>query len=192
MAVANGITLTGDKELIRLMKELPATVLRKAVRPASSKAWTPANKAAKRLAKNVGENHALSKSIAKKQKTYINAGVVVQIVGPRSDFVDRKTGHRPAMTAHLTEFGVEPHVVRVKNARILSNINSPRETAEIEAFGSQVQHPGQAAQPVMRPAFDQTVGRATQIYAAEMAILVPKEAAKLALKLGTNRAAKGQ
>lgn len=45
------------------------------------------------------------KSIGRRVKTYRKSGTVSAIVGPRTGFKDEETGHDPAKTAHLVEFG---------------------------------------------------------------------------------------
>jgi len=45
-----------------------------------------------------------------------------------------------------TEYGAEPHLIRIRNKKVLYN----HETDEF--FGPEVHHPGNAAQPFMRPA----------------------------------------
>jgi len=51
--------------------------------------------------------------------------------------------------AEAIEYGVDPHVIKVKNKKVLAN----KKKGQI--FGKQVMHPGQEAQPFMRPALDQ-------------------------------------
>jgi hypothetical protein len=47
--------------------------------------------------------------------------------------------------AASVEMGAAPHIIRVKNARVLAN----RETGQV--FGPVVHHPGNKAQPFLRP-----------------------------------------
>ena len=51
--------------------------------------------------------------------------------------------------AEAIEFGTDPHVINIKNKKVLAN----KKKGQI--FGKQVQHPGTEAQPFMRPALDQ-------------------------------------
>lgn len=51
--------------------------------------------------------------------------------------------------AAAQEFGARPHVIKARRAKVLAN----SETGEV--FGRQVNHPGNAAQPYLRPALYQ-------------------------------------
>jgi len=51
--------------------------------------------------------------------------------------------------AEAIEYGVDPHVIKVKNKKVLANEKKGL------IFGKSVMHPGQEAQPFMRPALDQ-------------------------------------
>jgi hypothetical protein len=63
------------------------------------------------------------------------------MVGPRHGRVSVGTDHW-----HPTEYGSGPHLIRVRDAKVLAN----RETGEF--FGTVVHHPGTPEQPFMRPA----------------------------------------
>lgn len=78
---ASGMTITGDKALLRKFKKLGATVQRRVVRRPLTAALTPVNKAAKREAPK--DEKALSKSIGKRVKVY--KWGVFGAVGPRTD-----------------------------------------------------------------------------------------------------------
>jgi HK97 gp10 family phage protein len=58
------------------------------------------------------------------------------------------------------EFGTRPHVITVKNARVLSDGKT--------VFGTRVNHPGTQAQPFMRPAWDQNKGNSDRIMKSEL------------------------
>jgi len=51
--------------------------------------------------------------------------------------------------AEAIEFGTDPHVIKIKNKKVLAN----KKKGII--FGKQVMHPGTEAQPYFRPALDQ-------------------------------------
>lgn len=104
-----GISLTGDKELIRKLDRLGKKGYRRTVAKAASKAMTPVSKTAKRLAPR-GATGLLRKSIGKKSKWY--SGTLVVIIGPRKGFkrlITSKSGKarsvNPAKYAHLVELG---------------------------------------------------------------------------------------
>lgn len=104
-----GIQLLGDKELMKLFRQLGPRVQRRILRPAMNVAATPVVKAAKsKAAKRSG---LLKKSLGKKVKTYPDHGTVVAIVGPRTSVVGEVKGrkHWPAKIAHLVEKG---HIAR--------------------------------------------------------------------------------
>ena len=105
-----GISLTGDKELLRKLDRLGKRGYRSTVAKAASKAMTPVSKLAKRLARAGEGTGLLSKSIGKKSKWY--GGTRVVIIGPRKGFkraVTTKSGKsrfvNPAKYAHLVELG---------------------------------------------------------------------------------------
>lgn len=55
--------------------------------------------------------------------------------------------------ARFVEFGTKPHVIRVRNKRVLANVRTG------DVFGTVVNHPGTTAQPFLRPALDDLKGK---------------------------------
>ena len=111
------------------------------------------------------------KSIGRKTKTYSRTGTVLVLVGPRSkpsfrrqvtvrgrDGKPRTIMHDPVKTAHLVEFGTQPHQV------------------------GGVQHPGAEPKPFMRPGFDAKQAEAKAIFGrelfAEVKAIIAKRRAK--------------
>lgn len=103
---ASGVTLSGDKALLRKFKKLGGSVQRRVVRRPLTAALSPILKAAKREAPK--ETKALSKSIGKKVKVYKDS--VFGAVGPRTDeryTVTDEQGRKrvPSRYAHLVALG---------------------------------------------------------------------------------------
>lgn len=139
------MTFEGDKDLIRALDRLDDKAVRRVVRPAISKAMTPMLKDARRRAKEIGDNETISKSLGRRSKTYRGPGTTIQVIGPRKGFKDEETGHNPANTAHLSEFGTSPHITKPG-----------------------VRHPGTKPVPFMRPAFDSTRAQSLKITIVEV------------------------
>ena len=73
-------------------------------------------------------------------------GSITHTAGAESGRVGTNVDYAP----HV-EFGTRPHVIKVKNAKILSD--------GVSFFGKEVNHPGTAAQPFLRPAADKNRAR---------------------------------
>lgn len=167
-SVYTRFVLAGDKELIAKLNGLGGKVYRKVVAQASRKAFAPVVSSAKsNVVKDTG---LLKKSIGVKQKRYPRAGRIVTVVGPRTGFgknIMAKTirgevqvYRDPVRYAHLVEYGTQAHAV-VQGDYI----------GAAEAY-----HPGTAARPFMRPAFDGNENRAKSIMRSELAAGVVREA----------------
>lgn len=102
--MAQGLKLTGDKDLIKRLKRLGSTVARRVVRQSTTAALTPMVKAMRREApKDTG---TLKKSIGKVVRTYRRSGVVWGAVGPRKGFETANpdgSARIPTKYAHLVE-----------------------------------------------------------------------------------------
>lgn len=57
-------------------------------------------------------------------------------------------GSNKAFYAHMIEFGISPHLIKIKNKKLLSKLT--------KTFGTKVEHPGVKPKPFMRPAVDNT------------------------------------
>lgn len=102
------------------------------------------------------ETGSLKKSLGQKVKNYRRSKTVTSVVGARSKRYDTDKGRRnPAYYAHLVELGVSPHRTGKKGGM----------------------HPGFAAAPFMRPAWDAAAPRARQAVIDKMQQVFEKEAA---------------
>ncbi len=122
MSFSVSLKLDGDRELIRQLDRLPASVQRRVVRPAVRAALSPMNKAAKRKAPKV--EGLLKKAIGIRVRSYPRSGVIlgtVQVREGHGRLIDGKP-RNPRFYVHLVERGTEHS----------------------------------AAQPFLRPAFDET------------------------------------
>ena len=79
------------------------------------------------------------------------------------------------------EFGVAGHTIKPKNKKALGD----RQTGEF--FGGEVQHPGQPAQPFLRPALDNNINRILEEMRKKIAARLAKEAQKAAASAGVKR-----
>lgn len=183
-------TLIGDKELKRKLDTLPDKVYKRVVRVASRKSMQPVAKAMK--AKAPRETGLLKKSIGLKVKGYKRAGIVVTLVGPRTGFkteviVDTPNGPRkefrdPTKYAHLVEFGTAPHDVGKDRERYQYNyaLEKGKQKRKVKTKVKPYKHPGTAAQPFARPAFDENKGKIISVFRSEMASGVVEDARKKA------------
>ena len=78
-------------------------------------------------------------------------------------------GSKTAYYAHMVEFGTAQHFIKPKRARSLFFAGLAREV---------VDHPGAAAHPFMRPAFDEAQGKALESMRAYIARRLPLELAR--------------
>lgn len=78
-------------------------------------------------------------------------------------------GSKTAYYAHMVEFGTAKHFIKPKRARSLFFAGLAREV---------VDHPGAAAHPFMRPAFDEAQGKALESMRAYIARRLPLELAR--------------
>ncbi len=73
--------------------------------------------------------------------------------------VGGKLGKYSGAHAYIVEFGTAPHEIKVsEEKRTLAD--APRKIL----FGRTVHHPGTAAQPFMRPAYDENAGKVSEFY----------------------------
>lgn len=70
--------------------------------------------------------------------------------------------------AHFIEFGVRPHVITAKRARVLAD----KETGDL--FGRGAHHPGLRADPFIRPALDENAEAAALLFAEELDKMIIK------------------
>jgi HK97 gp10 family phage protein len=136
MANSSGIQFEGIEELGEVLAGLPGRFGDQVVDKILRKAAQPMLRRAKELSSNADVTGDTTKSIgiiANRKNNSIK-------LGPR-----RGNGFK-GYHAHLLEYGTAPHIIKAKAADGLL----------VWAGGAarEVQHPGIAAQPFMRPAFD--------------------------------------
>lgn len=119
--------LAGDK---KLSNKVVRGILNKAAKPIIAEAKS-------RVSKNNGD---LEKSIGSIPGRGLGKGEQVY-VGPR------RGGRFKGYAGHLVEYGTAPHIIKAKAAGGLLHLRG-------NVFVNEVQHPGAAARPFMRPAFD--------------------------------------
>ena len=83
----SGMTLTGDKELERLLRKLPERVQTRVLKKAIRVAGKPIRKSQRDGIKKHNKSKQLQKSIGTKLVTYRHSGNTVLVVGPRVGFV---------------------------------------------------------------------------------------------------------
>ena len=138
MANPSGITFQGIDELGQVLDGLPGKFGDQVVDKILRKAAGPMVREAKALSSNADVTGDTTKSIgiiANRRRNSIT-------IGPR-----RGNGFK-GYHAHLLEYGTAPHLIKAKAAGGL--------LVWAGGAATQVQHPGSAAQPFMRPAFDST------------------------------------
>lgn len=172
------VTLTGVKELDKLLRKLPDRAAMTAIRQASSVAMTPMLRAARSNAKEHSRTYA--KAMGKKQKTYKRDGTVVTVVGARYGYRS-EDGHDPVYTAHLMEFGTKPHSI--------GKGSSTRARGKTQVNQHGAQHPGTEPTHILQRAYDQTRAQCEGIFRRELARKLTLAAERLASALGTKKAA---
>lgn len=136
--MANGFQLEGFAELEQVLAGLPGKLGDQTVDKILRKAAQPYLKKAKELSSNQDVTGDTTKSlgiIANRKTNSIT-------VGPR------RGGQYKGYVAHILEYGAAPHRIAAKAAGGLLSFAG--------SFAPEVNHPGIAAQPFLRPAFDAT------------------------------------
>ncbi len=175
-----GVVVKGSKALNKALMDLPDNVYKRAVGSATNYAMTPVVSSARKTVRSVSS--LVAKSIGKKSKKYKQTMSVVTVAGPRKGFKDPETGHNPSHTAHLIEYGTEPHAIYTEDTGgVLTNIDDPR-AENIGFFGQTVLHPGTDAVPFMRPAWHTNANKVFSRYKQKIAAGINKERRKLANK----------
>lgn len=165
------VTIVGEVELKKRLDRLASDgARRRMARPAIREAAAEIRKAAKALAPV--DTGLLKKSIKSVVRTSKKQGVVYAVIGPATgmgaDVVrdGRPQYADPAKYAHLVEYGTAPHVIQTKTTQSLRLPDG--------RFRALVHHPGAAAKPFLRPAYDSVP--AQKIIARRMAEELDKEA----------------
>ena len=136
--MANGISFQGIKELDAVLAGLGPKLGPKTVDTILRKAARSLVKRAKELSSNADDTGDTTKSIG----IIANRKAQSITVGPR------RGGGYKGYVAHILEYGAAPHTIKAKAAGGLLHFAG--------THVAQVSHPGIAAQPFMRPAYDET------------------------------------
>ena len=142
--MANGFELDGFAELEQVLAGLPGRFGDQVIDKILRKGAQPYLKKAKELSSNQDVTGDTTKSlgiIANRKTNSIT-------VGPR------RGGPFRGYVAHILEYGAAPHRIAAKAAGGLLSFAG--------TFASEVNHPGIAAQPFLRPAFDATKNEVVQ------------------------------
>lgn len=139
-----GFELEGFDALEQVLAGLPGKFGDQVVDKILRKAAAPYVKRAKELSSNADVTGDTTKSIGIIADRKTNS----IIVGPR-----RGNGYK-GFVAHILEYGAAPHLIKAKAAGGHLSFNGKAYT--------QVQHPGIAPQPFLRPAFDETKDQMVQ------------------------------
>jgi HK97 gp10 family phage protein len=168
------IEITGVKETMSALRQLPGAAQRAVLRPAVTKAATPVLRLAKQLTP-VGEGMTpdgrkrphLNKTLKKtRAKVYKKTGAVLVVLGPEKN----KSPH-----SHLVHDGTKSHDIKINKTVFLRN-------GVIIPAGTVVKHPGAKAQPFMDEAGIGARSQSQQILMDEIPKGIEKQAAKLAKK----------
>lgn len=140
--------LAGDK---KLSAKVVRGILNKAAKPMVQKAKELVPKEHDDLAKAIGT--IAGRGQGKGEQVY---------VGPR------RGGRFKGYAGHLVEYGTAPHIIRAKAAGGQLHLRG-------NVFAEEVNHPGAAAHPYMRPAFDSKKDEAIGIIKDECRIIIESE-----------------
>ena len=137
MANRSSFAFKGGAELEAVLAGLPGKlgdqVLNKILRKAAGKGV----RRARELSSNADVTGETTRSI----------GVVSNRAANTVTFGPRRGNGFKGQTAHLLEYGTAPHIIKAKPGKVLNFPGGP---------AASVSHPGSAAQPFMRPAYDET------------------------------------
>lgn len=137
--------LAGDK---KLSNKVVRGILNKAAKPVIQRAKELAPEQDGDLRKSIGAIPGRGRG--KGEQVYI---------GPR------RGGRFKGYTGHLVEYGTAPHIIKAKAAGGLLRLRG-------NVFAEEVQHPGSAAHPFMRPAADQKLPEAAEIIKDECKAII--------------------
>lgn len=155
--MAERFEVHGLKEVNNLLKDLPEKVEKRILRSMVRAGAQVVRKAAVANLDGGTNNDIILKP--SRSKSRAKKAIIIS-VGPTKEKFYLK----------FLELGTKPHVIRRDQKKILS-------TGE-EIFGVEVQHPGQAAEPFLRPALDENVDKVIEAMAKQGAKRIEKEAAK--------------
>ena len=143
------VQVIGAREVEAALRGLPQKVQRRAMRRALNMAGTPIVRRARSLAPV--DDGDLRRSLGKKVTVDRNpAAHSVLKIGPRTKYPGKTPGKSPANYAHLVEFGTAAHKIPARPILKIGPL----------VVRGVVSHPGSAAQPFLRPAFESTKAEA--------------------------------
>lgn len=143
----------GGKELQDMLNTLPAKLERNVMRSALRQGANVIRDAAR---DNINDRSgALSKSV--RVRTRARRGEVTATV---------TAGSKDAYYAHMVEFGTSPHDIPAADGSALDVAGNPR---------ANVEHPGAAPHPFMRPAIDEKQGEAIRAVGEQIRKRLTKE-----------------
>ena len=137
----DGMTLTGDRELERLLLKLPEKVQARPLKKGIRFAGKPIRKSQRDGIKKYNQTKTLQKSIGTRLKTYRSSGNTVLVIGPRIDFLVSVQGIDDAKTARKQGF------TRVRY------LNPPQDAAKY-GLGIERGWRGRVPDPFMRRSFE--------------------------------------
>jgi hypothetical protein len=168
--LTTNVKLTGEKELKRIIEELPKGPRKKALKAAAGAAAQPIVKAVRSLAASQINQRTglLRKSVTKRVKSYADGNTIALIGASKS--VTGSIGNAkvvPAAYWHLILGGVQPHAIGSG-----SKVKTGRQKGRI--------HPGFKGKNFLVEGFEMAKGQAGALAEAKMKAVIEKEVAKLA------------
>lgn len=163
--------ISAFKDLEKLLKQLPEPLAKKALEDAARAGANLLRREIRARAPQ-GEGKLKRNILVKKNKrTKYAVNYKVGVAGK-------------IYYAHFIEFGTSPHLIAAKRKKLLTDGQ--------EAFGKEVQHPGQSARPFLRPAVDAKGQEAIATFGQKLSETVLREATKLASSLNLNLNRRGR
>jgi hypothetical protein len=171
-----GVTLQGASETIRALRGLRRLVAEHVAAEILEPATQPFVDDAKMLLEKSGSvmTGKLRDSIGAVVRIYPDRQWMQALIGPRSGFTwtDGRHVFNPTHYAHLIERGAKVHAIpHYRNAAKLSDIRKSK---------TESKHPGFAARPFMRPAWDRGAAGAMGEIREQMGTMVERLAAEVA------------
>ena len=154
---SNGIQFLRIEELDQVLAGLPGALGGRVVDKILRKAGQPMLRRARALSSNADVTGDTTKSLGFISNRKANS----LTFGPR-----RGNGFK-GYVAHILEYGAAPHLIKAKAAGGLLRWAG--------GAAPQVNHPGIAAQPFMRPAFDETQGAVVESIKAQCKEIIVSE-----------------
>ena len=162
--------LTGAREMERVLKQLPVKVRGKVLASAArAGAQVVRKEAVSRLGGDKADIITRKVGARDKNRPTFKGGVTIRVGPPAKKFF-----------LLFREFGTASHELPKESTRRRRGTTVLADAPSGEVFGASVQHPGQPPRPFLRPAFDQTKGKALAAIGKSMGRGIEREAKKLA------------